>query len=157
MSQTLGEHFVKSKGHPIEFKGLWVHSIYFRKVLPDTRVKIRFASASAERNQALRLKLEKGKLLVNGKELKDVVLWKQTSPEVVEMRCKTPRCGSRLKIWNAWQDESGVMQAWIGNAGMLIQQQSDRVILHCSDGMGASHLDDLVVEIDFEFCHKEAG
>jgi hypothetical protein len=41
------------------------------------------------------------------------------------------------------------MQAWIGDAGMLIDEEGDRVRLRCSDGVGGISFTDLVVELEF--------
>jgi hypothetical protein len=41
----------------------------------------------------------------------------------------------------------GDTQAWIGNAGILIEQRADHVVLRCSDGYDEPTFDDLVVTV----------
>lgn len=53
-----------------------------------------------------------------------------------------------VRIWNAWRDDAGTMHAWIGNAGILIEELPNKVtILRCSDGFGGPAFDDLVVRL----------
>jgi hypothetical protein len=43
------------------------------------------------------------------------------------------------------------MQAWIGNAGMIVREGSaGEVVLCCSDGFGEASVDDLVVTLVFQ-------
>jgi hypothetical protein len=56
-----------------------------------------------------------------------------------------------LRAWNVWCDPAGTMQAWIGNAGMIVREGSaGEVVLCCSDGFGEASVDDLVVTLVFQ-------
>jgi hypothetical protein len=53
-----------------------------------------------------------------------------------------------VRAWNVWRDDSSTIGAWVGNAGMLIEDLGDsRVRLCCSDGFGEPTFDDLVVDM----------
>lgn len=59
-----------------------------------------------------------------------------------------------LKLWNIWRGSMGgvdVTQAWLGNAGMRIEQSASgkELLLHCSDGEGPVEFSDLDVRITF--------
>jgi hypothetical protein len=149
MEANLSERFAQSRGRPIRLGDLEVHMIYERRVGPGDSIRVRRAAAKPSPVQALRLKTEMGKLLVHGQALEDVVLWSDTAPNETILVAEVPKKGTTLKIWNAWRDSHGTMQAWIGDAGMLIQEERDRVRLRCSDGMGGVCFDDLVVEVEF--------
>ena len=46
---------------------------------------------------------------------------------------------------------SGTTQAWIGNAGIVVDKASDASwTLRCSDGVGPTNFDDLVVHVVLE-------
>src|SRR5881397_2580858 len=49
---------------------------------------------------------------------------------------------------NSW-DQGGILQSWLGNAAMLIEEKEGSVILRCSDGLGDPEFGDLVVELGF--------
>lgn len=149
MEAKLSERFAQSRGRPIHLGDLEIHMIYERPVAPGDSIRVRRTGARSSPVQALRLKVETGKLLVHGEALKDVVLWSDTAPEEVVLVAEIPKGGTTLKIWNAWRDANGTMQAWIGDAGMLIREESNGVQLRCSDGTGGVRFDDLVVEVEF--------
>ena len=52
-------------------------------------------------------------------------------------------------MWNSWRDGQGAMQAWVGDAGMLVEEgEGGRIVLRCSDGFDRPSFDDLVVELE---------
>lgn len=147
MNKSLGERFRESRGQPIQLDDKTVYGIYRRNISGKQPLEIRFRHTSEDPVQGLRMKLDKGSLVVNGQELKDVVLWADTSPETVSIECQPAGRGGELKIWNAWRDDTGAMQAWIGNAGIVVDEEGDVLTLRCSDGIGPPDFDDLIVEI----------
>lgn len=44
-----------------------------------------------------------------------------------------------LKIWNVWR-VNDIVQAWVGNAGMVISEEGRIINLECSGGTDASML-----------------
>ena len=146
----LGERFQQSQGAPVELDGQLVHMLY---ELPPVeapaslRIALRHAAA---RPQALNLSARHGTVLVNGQALTEVVLWTDTAPPevVAELRPAGGRQPMTVRVWNGWRDSRDVVQAWIGDAGMLINPHGDgRVTLRCSDGYDQPSFDDLVVEL----------
>jgi len=151
--KTLNERLADSKGEPFEYEGLTVHGVYRRDVHQDDLLQVRFVRRTPTIRQGLQLKTNRGQLLVNGQSLKSGVLWMDTAPEVVEIVCHPPRPGATLSIWNVWERE-GIVHAWVGNAGMLVEQRNDAVVLKCSDGVGKPDFQDLVVELRSVVRHK---
>jgi len=151
--KTLNERLAESKGAPFEYEGVTVHGIYRREVHPGDVLQVRFVRRKPTIREGLQLKIERGKLLVNGESLKSGVLWMDTAPEVVEIVCQPPRSGATLSLWNAWERD-GIMHAWLGNAGMLVEQRDDTVVLKCSDGVGDPDFQDLVVQLRLVHRHK---
>ena len=147
----LAQRFIEAKGGPIEVDGRLVHGIFRRRVESVTTVRLMRQSTSASGPiTGLRLKVQRGKLRVNDESLTDVVLWSDTSPDEVLLRCEVPKGGSELRVWNCWRDDQRVMQAWLANAGMLVEEHGRLVTLRCSSGPGGVSFSDLVVQLSFE-------
>ncbi|MBS0537060.1 MAG: hypothetical protein JSR72_23630 [Proteobacteria bacterium] len=146
MSETLSSRFQKSMGAPIDIDGIILRPSYRLALKGGShRFLVRRLKAKAFPLQGLRMKAQKGDIEVNGQRLRDVVLWADTSPELVEIAVSSKN-GCELIVWNSWQVD-GLTQAWVGNAGLSVAQDGDAVTLSCSDGVGAVNLSDLVVQI----------
>jgi hypothetical protein len=147
MSETLGELFSRAKGAPIQVDGITIHAIYRRYVVANQLVRVRWRRYIETPVQGVRLKLHTGRsLTMNGRRLKDVVLWSDTSPPEVELLCDEE---GELRIWNCWRDSTGAIQAWIGNAGMVIETSSSSTVLKRSGGTSSFSPDDLELELQF--------
>lgn len=151
MSARLAERLAAAQGAPIEVDGQLVH-IMFELPPIGSAAELRIAlEAGYARPQAVRLKSRGGKLLVNDQLVDDVVLWSDTAPPVVtaSLRPQSSRKPITLRVWNAWRDPAGTMQAWIGDAGMLVEEPAPgEVVLRCSDGFEAPTFDDLIVRLE---------
>jgi hypothetical protein len=96
------------------------------------------------------LKARGGDVLLNDQVLDDVVLWSDTAPRLVtaELRPKSKRKPMSLRVWNVWRDDAGTMQAWIGDAGLVVEDEhAGSVILACSDGFDQPDFGDLRVKL----------
>ena len=152
MSSKLAELFRASGGAPVLLAGGLVHMMYEVTGLVDAHgLRIEFLQPSPARPQALRLKARDGFIELNGQLLDDVVLWSDSAPESVVARFH-PRGSEKsmsLRIWNAWRDDAGAMQSWIGNAGILIDELPNKItVLKCSDGFDGPTFDDLVARLE---------
>jgi hypothetical protein len=147
MAVRLSDLFQESSGAPIDWEGQSIHMLYELQPEADQEVQIRFEQPSPARPQALRLRARGGLMEVNGSRLDDVVLWSDSAPESLNVRfVKTKSKGPiSVRVWNAWRDPAGTMQAWIGNAGMLVERGDDHAtVLRCSDGFDEPSFTDLV-------------
>ncbi len=100
----------------------------------------------------LRLKATKGKIEVNGQQHSEIVLWADTSPEdvLITTSCKSD---CELKAWNVWRIDD-LTQAWVGNAGLVVDEHDHSITLRCSDGVGDVDFDDFVVQIELKSLQK---
>jgi len=137
----------ESEGRPVEYQGSTVNAMWRAFVRRGDLVRIRFLSSTPSPRQGLRLSMKGGVLEVGDQRLKEIVLWSDTAPGLVEFACKPPRNGSWMHVWNTWVDDNGATQAWIGSAGMVIEKRESGAILRCSDGKDGPNFDDLVVEV----------
>lgn len=147
MTETLSEMFQESNGQPILVAGKLVRTIYERSVSPGAFFSIKRLAHSHKVVQGLRIKCNSGKLEVNGQSIVDVILWADTSPAEVTIKV-VGKSETTVKFWNVWRFAE-IMQAWVGNAGICIEENGSTVRLECSDGIGEPDFDDLVVEVDF--------
>ncbi|WP_448811810.1 hypothetical protein [Agromyces bauzanensis] len=110
---------------------------------------IRFVSSAAALPQGLHVKVRGGSLEIGGVIAADMVLWRDTAPETVQVAVRwSPRGPRSLRIWNTWRD-GGVSQAWLGNAGMRVDTREDgRLTFRCSDGVGEPDFEDLVATME---------
>jgi hypothetical protein len=66
------------------------------------------------------------------------------------MTAQPDAADAELTVWNQWRDSSGGIFASIGNQGIVVVRESaDSVELHCSDGVGDPHFEDLIVRLTF--------
>ena len=147
MAETLSALFQKSKGAPIEIDGETVRPSFRLNLGKGShRFMFRRLSAKAVPLQGIRLKVKAGHIETNGKQFQDVILWSDTSPEQVELIVHS-KSGCEVIVWNSWKIDD-LIQAWVGNAGLLVDQEQNVITLHCSDGTGATDFSDLVVQIE---------
>jgi hypothetical protein len=150
MSARLAERFTAAQGAPIEVDGKLVHMMFELPPIDGAaELHVELETDSA-RPQAVRLKARGGKLLLNEQLVDDVVLWSDTAPPAVtaSLRPQSSATPMTLRVWNAWRDTAGTMQAWIGDAGMLVEEEGPGVVvLRCSDGFDAPTFDDLIVRL----------
>ncbi|MCE9637678.1 MAG: hypothetical protein K8T90_18415 [Planctomycetes bacterium] len=143
--KTFGELYAATRGGPIRYEGHDVHPAYEITTSAPIALDVGFVRASPTVRQALRVAVDGGTILVNGQQLRDVILWTDTAPPRQRLDVQPNGAQCRITVWNAWDD--GGMQAWIGDCGMLIEPTSTGVRLRCSDGVGGPDFDDLVVEL----------
>lgn len=116
----------------------------------DKQLSIDFAHGSPVRPQGLRLKARGGVIELNDQVLEDIVLWHENAPRTIIARLhpKESDVPMNLRVWNAWRDPAGTMQAWVGNSGIIVEERGDMIVLHCSDGFDEPNFDDLVVALE---------
>lgn len=130
----------------------WHGPLYGLYELPSTisSAAFTFVSSTSNFRQGLRIKIRGGSLTVDGVTATEFVLWRDTAPDMVEVEVAWKSTGTRsLRIWNCWE-HNGVMHAWMGNAGMRVDDDCEGGIrLRCSDGEGEPDFTDLVAEVQF--------
>jgi hypothetical protein len=145
MAERLAERFQAARGAPIELDGRLVHMLHeLPPLTAPARLRIGLRT-SAPRPQGLRLRARGGELVVGGRALDDVVLWSDTAPPEVVLGLR-PAGTLTVRLWNVWRDGAGTMQAWIGDAGMLVEDGR----LRCSDGFDRPSFGDLEVALALE-------
>jgi hypothetical protein len=129
---SFGAEFAGNRGRPLIVNGDTVVQMIRRSINPGTRIRIVWRRAIETPVQGIRIKVRKGKLLLGDQELEEFVLWRDTAPVEVVFTYRSKKPGEVL-IWNCWRDDLGVMQAWIGNAGMRVSEAtSDHLIVDCN-------------------------
>jgi hypothetical protein len=96
----------------------------------------------------LNLDVDGGSLSVNGEELTRVALRTDTTPSNVEAVVQASG-DAELTLYNGWVGSHDELHAWIGNSGMVVEEDGDRATIRASDGHGEPTFDDLVATVRF--------
>ncbi|WP_133782172.1 hypothetical protein [Kribbella sp. VKM Ac-2571] len=154
---TLGDWFVRSAGKPIEFDGQTVHMSHEWAVPEDAQgAEVAVVRASPRVRHGINLSARDMTLSINGHLMSKAIVWTDAAPSPFVVEFVPPRSPGalgdvarrRIRVWNSWDDGSGVTHAWVGNAGILIDPQPNKVVrLHCSDGGGEIDFESLVLDI----------
>jgi len=147
--KILEELFRETHGKPVTYEGRLVHTIAYRHAPAPGRFIVRFIKAVADPIQALAIHIDPGTLLIADTESPKMILRRDTSPDVVEVRYRPSNEESRLLFFNEWINENGGVDAWLTHAGMLVEEAGNKMTLRCSHGWYEASFDDLVVEIEF--------
>ena len=146
MTTTLSEQFQQSRGKAIQFDGQLIHPMFQKKINKNKNFLIRRLKVIDSPLQGLRIKVVGGEIEVNNQSHPEIILWADTSPESVIISVSSKN-GCDLKIWNVWKIDD-LTQAWVGNAGMVINEMGKVVTLECSGGVAEVDFSNLVVEIE---------
>jgi hypothetical protein len=151
MRVTLIDRFVREASNEIDYEGRRVHAAY---LVPDVgdrdTLRVRWVGSVAEPVQGIQVHIRRGTFAVAGERSAHVVLWADTSPEIVDLDVIAKPRGGPIDVYlrNCWRGPSDTVRSSLGNAGMVVEQgDSDEVVLRCSDGEGAPDFGDLVVAL----------
>jgi hypothetical protein len=146
---TLAEQFIVARGASLHVNGCTVVNMYRRPVGSDQKVKVSARPAVEQPVQGLRIKLVDGLIQINDQFLKEIVIWFDNAPPNFEFSCHPKKQITELRIWNCWRDSRGGVQSWIGNAGMIAEEEDSDVVLRCSTGIADFEPQQLIVNLKF--------
>lgn len=148
--RDLSDLFAERQTNVLEWDGGLVYGLYEFPRIPR-RFTVDFISSKDDPVQGLNFKMRGGVMSVDGVETDDLLLWRDTAPDQVDVVVHTrSKAKASLKVWNVWRGGSDVTQAWLGNAAIRVDEKGDRVDLHCSDGDGPPTFDDLIAFLRLE-------
>lgn len=135
MNRTLAELFQESNGEPVNVDGQ-TYTPAHRILLPHGECKfiLLLERSKSVVAQGVDLSAKEGLLLVNGVKNSELVIWNDTAPRTVPISINMRRPG-QLVVWNVWRVRS-ITQAWVGNAGMQVEDDGECIRFHCSNGGG---------------------
>jgi hypothetical protein len=145
MSRTTAERFIESRGAPLTVGGRTVVGVYRREVLADEVYSVKMAWRPSDIVHGVSIKMPGGHILINNQKMGHAETWSDTAAEVFEFKC-LPGKESELHIWNCWR-YGAVTNAWIGSYGIVVRQEGDTTVPHCSSGPGDFDPEDLVVTL----------
>lgn len=146
MKKTINELLAEAGGQPILYGGKQVRGSHKMEVPASHDVQLRFLHASAARRQGLSVKVDKGAFAIAGAAGKSFILWADSAPDIILMQ-NNSRGPAAIHLYNSWSTPGGGTDAFIGNAGIIVDVQGGKTYLRCSDGLGEATFDDLAVEI----------
>lgn len=138
MNKPISKLFEEARSPCVGWEGDSLYGLY-EFPAPDS-FEVEFLSSIDAPVQGLTLKVYGGVLEIEGVEAQEMLLWCDTAPPKIPVTVRLePGKSAILKIWNVWRGRVGghdVTQAWLGNAGMRIDQKCNQISLACSDGEG---------------------
>ncbi len=146
----LADMFIKNNGETININGSPVVMSQRVEVKIGQNVKIEFISSINDFRQGIELSLDKrnGYIEVNKQKLNSPVFWKDTAPSTFIFKCFPKKEMGKINLWNIWQYTDNRFDAWIGNAGIIVEQEEEDIFLfRCSNGIGDINFDDLVFRL----------
>ena len=149
INMEFADQFAKNPGQPLIVNGHEVVAMMRRTVLPDSQIRLIWRSARPLPVQGISVTLRGGKLSVNGADLKDVVLWRDTAPDEVLLVCHA-RKPVELLIWNCWRIDRDVTMAWVGNAAMRVVETGPNSVSVACNSRHEITIADLVFDVTFE-------
>ncbi|PLR79589.1 hypothetical protein CVD25_22450 [Bacillus canaveralius] len=147
---SLAEMFIKNKGEAININGSLVVMSHRLEVNTGQDVKIEFIRTKNDFRQGIEFSLDKrkGYIEVNNQKLNSPVFWVDTAPSTFIFKCFPKKETGQLNLWNIWQYNDDRVDAWIGNAGIIAEQEDEGIfIFRCSNGIGDIDFDDLVFRL----------
>jgi hypothetical protein len=151
LAQTLAELFIQKKGEPIEVNGKKIVMSHRIEVSKGQMLKIEFLNSENKYRQGIEFSVDKrkGQVEINGEVLTAPVLWVDTAPKTVAVKCLPKKSSGQINIWNVWNyTGEDRIDAWIGNAGMFVEEICENeIVLHCSNGIGELNLNELIVKV----------
>lgn len=143
-SDILCDIFDQTHSEVIRWEGLTVRSL-IRMAPPFDSLLLHFDERKRNPVQGLRIRATGGALSVNGVESSDVLLWMDSAPQDVTLHVGD---APEIRLWNVWRGRIGATQAWLGNAGILLEKSTNGdLTLRCSDGHGEVDFGDLVLSV----------
>jgi hypothetical protein len=148
MTETLSSIFQRTRGAPVEVAERLVYPIYEKEIKNPGRSDFlaHRLKSSMQPVSGLRLKVVKGELELNNQRYSEIILWTDTSPESVFFSVLS-KTVCEFKIWNVWR-VNDIVQAWVGNAGIVVDEVGRIIKLECSGGTEAIDFSTLVYQIE---------
>lgn len=145
--ETFSSVFQRTSGKALSYERRAVYPIFRRGIRAGVSYfRVTRIEATASFRGGLRVKVDKGSILLNGQRSSEMILWSDNSPEEIVFAVELKKDGE-LKAWNVWES-GGVTNAWIGNAGMIIEEYDNSTRLICSGGTERVDFTSLVIEIE---------
>ncbi|MBL0386937.1 hypothetical protein JJB07_09750 [Tumebacillus sp. ITR2] len=150
---SLAALFIQNKGEPIDFDGSPIHMSYRFQVVHGQTIDIELRSSNSTLRQGFRMNLanKKSYFVVNEQQIHSLVIWFDTAPPSFSVVCFPYKGEDTISMWNVWQHHSqreSDCNAWVGNAGMRVEEQPDHtLVFSCSDGAGEIDFDNFVFVI----------
>ncbi|RIV26397.1 hypothetical protein D2Q93_04295 [Alicyclobacillaceae bacterium I2511] len=162
MRLSLAEMLGEAQGGPISFGAKSVHMSYTFNVNPGQEFEIeflRYKNSHPPYRQGIEISVDRrqGYLALddhdNETKYTRPIFFTDTAPNKIRFRCFPKGDSGIMRIWNVWiySKEVNRVDAWIGNAGLYVEQLNDALYeFHCSHGPGEVDFEDLVFRVQLD-------
>lgn len=147
-----GEQYLRLRRERIEYDGEIVYAVYRRVCNGPVELRVRRlvaanGSADGVTTQGVNIETRGARLSAAGSSGQGIVMWSDTAPDLVTLVSEGHV--NELKIWNSYRTEAGTVEAWIGNAGMLITERGRNILRFACNSRPKITFEDLIFEIEF--------
>lgn len=148
----LEDLFREGRTAVIEWEGVKVYSaLRVCPFLTGLTISLELGE-TADGLQGVSLSCQDAVISINGVEGKNFVLWEESAPDVVTVSLRKIKPAAELLLWNVW-DRYGHTDAWLLNAGMVIDELTDRsAVVACGEGEGPVRFTDLTIRLNWADC-----
>jgi hypothetical protein len=139
---------METRGQPIVYQGKTLFLMDNFPTENSAQLRVYFETCDGEWRQGVSLCVD-GELEVNGRVVgkhKQVVLWNDTAPRVVELGL--PANANRIEVHNVWDSGNGMTDAWHNGAAMIVEEIPNGRRYGCNDGLADDDFDDIVFRIE---------
>jgi hypothetical protein len=114
----------------------------------ESALEIVFREATDRWRQGLHLETD-GSLEIVGSRASKFVLWQDTAPETVVVKCHSN--SGKLRVWNVWDTGKGSVDSLINCSGIITESiGNNQWRLRCNDGYPDRDFRDLIVDVQIK-------
>lgn len=148
MGRTLYELFEENPAGPVQFRGREVCRAIQLPVTQLCNLQICVESFKEPPRQGIRITAKGCKIdVLKAHQITEPILWAADFRRNLPVTLKVWPTGKNavLVLYNAWSGPSGRLDAWLMEAGMIIEPGPDQLTrVLCSDGVGPADFTSLV-------------
>lgn len=142
------ELFKTTRGKTIEYNGQPLQ-LYDEFPLPKNTtsiIKIVFEETNSKWRQGISLTSDQPFSIEKKIIGKKIILWEDTAPNEVILRCQTRE--GYIVLHNSWDTGDGITQSWHAGAAMKVEQLNHSRRYYCNDGHLDDDLNDLIFRVE---------
>ena len=154
---SLAQRFVSSGGTVLRLGRTLVHAVYDVPAASGIWT-LSIEQSEYDRARGVVVKALRGSLLVDGISRQSMLCLTQDRPAEWGFSMSGPRVGEAvLRLWPTWRPTSksgaiGLNDSFQGNAGMVVSEVDDRIVIGCSDGIGGIDFSQVTVSLRRKNC-----
>jgi hypothetical protein len=144
------KEFRETLGQPIRWNDIELIRIGRISVAKNFSGRLRIVSTNSTWRQGIRMKVNGSiTVFVNEKAItgKKFVVWADDLKDDELRFIGTRKSAQDLLVWNVWDQNRGVTDAWLNGAAMILEIDGNIRRYRCNDGHPDENFDDIIFEV----------